>query len=353
MLKNTITDLGIFFLMLLAGLEVQPGEFLKASTRSIFVALGGMFLPLILGATLGWLWLPPSAYRVSQALLLGVALAITAVPVTIKVLMDLGYLNTPAGQVILSAAVLDDILSLLLLAVLTGILETGALPGAFQLLFLGSRVLLFFVITFLAGRYLFPFILKKILRRTSLEEFEFSLLLIVALSFAVLAELLGIHFILGAFAAGTLFVRRTLSGSIYDDVLRKISAITNGFLAPIFFVSIGLHLDPSAFVHIPLFVAALILTAVLGKLAGTALPARGIGLSRRDSLLVGVGMNSRGAVELVIADIALRAGIFRHPAGNPLVENLFSAIVIMAIVTTLATPLALKWILHSRLFQER
>jgi Kef-type K+ transport system membrane component KefB len=124
----------------------------------------------------------------------------------------------------------------------------------------------------------------------------------------------------------------------------KIKGLTNGFLAPIFFASIGLHLDLVAIKEIPLFVFTLILLACCGKIFGAGLSARSVGLSLRESTAVGVGMNARGAVELIIADIALRAGIFNAPQPvPPIVEYMFSAVVIMAIVTTLMTPPALKW----------
>ncbi|NIQ95006.1 MAG: cation:proton antiporter [Desulfuromonadales bacterium] len=337
-----LTDLGIFFLMLLGGIEMHPRDLVKASGSASIVALFGMLVPLGIGMGFGWLILPESPYRFAQTLFLGTALAITAVPVAIKVLMDMKMLETDIGQMIVSAAVIDDVLSLVLLAVMTAMIETGALPDGDGLLLLGGKVVLFFVIATLLGRYIFPLMGRR-LKKARAEEFEFSALLVAALAYALLAEKLGMHFILGAFLAGLFFVRRTIDDKTYNDIFRKTSALTTGFLAPIFFASIGMRLELAALWNIPGLVILLILAATVGKVVGAGASAKLMGFSTRESLAVGSAMNARGAVELIVADIALRAGLFSLPEPPPPeVSNLFSAVVIMAVVTTLITPPALK-----------
>jgi Kef-type K+ transport system membrane component KefB len=188
--------------------------------------------------------------------------------------------------------------------------------------------------------------LEKLLKISMTEEFEFSLLLVVALAFAVFAEVLQLHFILGAFTAGLFFTRRTLNSQIFEGVKNRASGITTGFLAPIFFASIGMRLDLSAAKTMPLFLFLLVVFAVIGKLLGAGLPALWMTRSLQKALIIGTAMNARGAVGLIIADIALRQGLFSHPASPPaVVASLFSAIVIMAIVTTLFTPIVLRWII--------
>jgi Kef-type K+ transport system membrane component KefB len=205
------------------------------------------------------------------------------------------------------------------------------------------KVILFFIIAGGLGHYLFP-ALGKYLNKSRADEFEFSMLLISALAYAMLAEALGMHFILGAFLAGLFFRRRTFTPQTYDDILGKTKGLTTGFLAPIFFASIGLHLDLGALLEVPVFVLSMIFIATIGKVLGAGLSARSMGLSNRQALAVGAGMNARGAVELIIADIALRAGIFSAPVPvPPVVKFMFSAVVIMAIVTTLMTPPAIKF----------
>ncbi|MFO7713173.1 cation:proton antiporter [Desulfosarcina sp.] len=341
---TAITDLGIFFLMLMAGLEMRPREIAEKSKGAMFIAAGGLIIPLLVGFSLGWFFLPRSEIKLAQTLFIGTALAITAVPVAAKVLMDLDKLRSTAGKMILSAAIIDDILGLLLLAVLTAVIRTGEMPDPAGLLWLVGQIVLFIAIVTAIGLYVLPR-LERVFHRSMSEEFEFSILLVVAFGFAVLAEALHMHFILGAFAAGLFFTKRTMDSEVFKGVQSRISGITTGFLAPVFFASIGLHLDVAAFTSIPLFLAVLIVAAVLCKLIGAGLPAYWIGLSGKDSLIVGFGMSGRGAVELIIADIALRAGLFSHPDPPPaIVANLFSAIVIMAVVTTLLTPIGLRLI---------
>jgi Kef-type K+ transport system membrane component KefB len=143
--------------------------------------------------------------------------------------------------------------------------------------------------------------------------------------------------------AGLFFGRKTIDEPAYDDVRSKTSAMTFGFLAPIFFASVGLNLDFSAVLVVPAFVAWLLLAAFVGKFIGAGIAARAIGLTRPEAAAVGAGMSARGAVELVIADIALEAGLFEvMPGSAPVVEHIFSAVVIMAVLTTLVTPVLLK-----------
>jgi Kef-type K+ transport system membrane component KefB len=339
---TSITDLGIFFLMLLGGMELQPVKLLKATKGALVVAAGGMLIPLALGFGLAYWLLPDSNFLPAQALFIATVMAITAVPVSIKALMDLGKLESNVGQTIVSAAVIDDILSLILLAVLTGFMKTGAMPDGISLLLLIGKVLLFFIIAGGLGYYLFPRI-GKLLRKSHAEEFEFSMLLVAGLALAVLAEKLGLHFILGAFFAGLFFGRQTIDKESYESVMQQVSGLTTGFLAPIFFASIGLHLDLSALWEIPGFVALLILIACVGKIFGAGICARFTGMNTQESFAVGIGMNGRGAVELIIADIALRAGILSQPVPiPPIINYMFSAVVIMAVVTTLMTPPILK-----------
>jgi len=339
-----ITDLGIFFLMLMAGLELRPKKLAEASGRAILVAVGGLLLPLALGIGLGWWRLPASDLHSAQSLFVGVALAITAVPVSVGVLLSMGKLDTTVGRIIVSAAIVDDILSLLLLALLTAVLRTGSVPDASALLLLTSHVLLYFAIAVPVGLYVFPWLGRKVTALRG-EEFEFSFLILAGLTYAVLAEALSIHFLIGAFLAGLFFVRRTVDEETYEDVVRKVSALTHGFFAPVFFASIGIHLEGRALLDTPFFLAALVLVATIGKLLGAGIPARLSGMNTLDSVAVGIGMNARGAVELIVADVAFRAGLFAMPdPPPPTVASLYSAVVITTIATTLATPIGLKWL---------
>ena len=339
-----LADLGMFFLMLLAGIRMEPLDFAKSSKTAILVALGGMLVPVCAGFGLGVLVLPDSPFKMAQCLFLGVALAITAVPVAVRMFMDLGALDSKVGKAVIAAAIWDDVLSLFLMALLLAAIGSGG-TGSFSieaLLPVVGKVLLFFAISIPVGLYLFP-LCGRYFKHLSFPEVDFSMLLVAALVYAVFAEYMELHLIIGAFLAGMFFHPKIADVETYERVEQQMSGLTRGFLAPIFFVSVGFHLDISSVGQVPLFVIALTLLALFSKLIGSGVPAYWAGFSKRDSLLVGVGMSGRGAVELIIAGVALEAGLFSLPdPPNVIVQSLFSAIVIMAIVTTIATPIILR-----------
>jgi Kef-type K+ transport system membrane component KefB len=340
---NGLAELGMFFLMLLVGIAMEPLDFARSSKSAILIALGGVLLPLTAGFGLGQLVLPESDYKMAQALFIGVALAITAVPVTVRIFMDLGALDTRVGRAVVAAALWDDVLGLFVMALLLATIgsQTPHLFSGDTLWPVFGKVMLFFAITIPVGLYVFPLV-GKYFRYLSFPEVDFSMMLIAALSYAVLAEILGLHQIIGAFMAGMFFHPKAVDPEIYDRVERQMSGLTRGFLAPIFFVSVGFHLDFSSLMEAPGLAATLTLLALATKMIGSGFPAYWSGFTKRESLLVGVGMSGRGAVELVIAGVALDAGLFLHPdPPGAIVQGLFSAVVIMAIVTTVATPVAL------------
>ncbi|MEQ9562974.1 MAG: cation:proton antiporter [Woeseiaceae bacterium] len=344
---RAVLDLAVFFLMLLAGVEMRPKDLAGVSRQAAPIAIAGMLLPLALGLGLGWWWLPESDWKAGQSLFIGVALAVTAVPVAVKVLLDLDQLQSKVGRVIIAAAVMDDVISLVLLAILTAVIsaDTGISVG--DVAGIAANVAIFFAIAWTSGRYLLSRV-GTFVQGLDMEHAEFSLLIIYGLALAVLAEALDMHFLIGAFAAGVFFNRNVVGTKTYDRLKSQTEALTMGFLAPVFFASIGMHLNLDSVFEIPWFLFLLIVAATLGKFAGAGIVARMAGgFSGRHALAIGAAMNARGAVEIIIAGVALRAGLFDHPQPvPPQIEYLFSAIVIMAIITTLATPIALQRLLR-------
>ncbi len=341
---NGLAELGMFFLMLLVGIRMEPLDFARSSKSAVLIAVGGMVLPMSIGFAFGQAVLPESDLKNAQSLFLGVALAITAVPVAVRIFMDLDALESRVAKVVIAAALWDDVISLFLMALLLATIGSQAV-GSFSLdtmLPVVGNVLLFFAITIPVGLYVFPPIIRWF-RHLSFPEVDFSMMLIAALAYAVLAEFLGLHQIIGAFMAGMFFHPKVIEKRVYERVEQQMSGLTRGFLAPIFFVSVGFHLDFSAVAQAPVFVIVLTGLALISKIVGSGVPARWAGFSKRGSLIVGIGMSGRGAVELVIAGVALEAGLFLQPdPPGAIVGSLFSAIVIMAIVTTVATPIALR-----------
>lgn len=345
---HALTELGVFFLMLMGGLEMHPVDLKKSSVDSFWIALSGLVIPLGGGLLLGWVYLPDSDWKVPQMLFLGTAMAITAIPVAVKVLLDLNQLNTKIGKLIVSSALYDDIFGLILLGILTGLLNSGEVPGPAGIGLLFLQAIGFMAVAAAIGIWLIPFLSRK-LKRLWIEELEFTWLLVVALSLSLLAEAFGLHFILGAFLAGLFFTNRTFGTETFKDVESKVNGVGAGFLAPLFFASIGLHLEVSALWNVPGFVFLLIFLAIFTKLIGAGLASKLLGHTNREASGIGVAMSARGAVELIIAGIALEAGLFSVPEPvPPIVSNLFSAVVIMAIVTTLLMPIGLRLILREK-----
>ncbi|MCK5444939.1 MAG: cation:proton antiporter [Rhodospirillaceae bacterium] len=344
---KALTELGMFFIMLYAGIEMHPKEMATHSRSAVITAMGGMIVPIALGFWLGWHVLPEGEARFAQSVFIGIALAVTAVPATVRILIDLDLLQKRIGQVIVAAAVFDDILSLVLLAWLTGLIGAGTGVGVVDIAVIAGKVMVFFAIVVPVGRFIFPLVGKH-MKEVRVKEIDFSVMVIIAIAFGLLAHVLGLHLIIGAFAAGVFFGPGGVGKRHYDSVRSKVSGVTFGFFAPMFFASIGFELDLSAVRDAPFFVLAIIAVAFAGKLIGAGAGALISGLSRRESFAVGVGMSARGAVELVIAGIALDAGLFdMHGADHRIADSLFSSIVIMAVVTTLMVPVLLKWVMKS------
>lgn len=345
---EVIGEVGIFLLLLLTGIEMEPKEIAEHSREAVLVACGGMLLPLALGCLLGWAVLPPSELKQGQVLIIGIGLSISAIPVAAKVFMELGLLHQAVGEIVIAAAVIDDILGLVLLAVASHLIIQGDLPDLAALLLLLGAVGVFFGIAIGLGLYVYgP--LWRWLHAHHGDAMSLSALLLFALALGALAELLGLHFVLGPFVAGLFFEKGRVGVDAYERVKAVVGTITSAIAAPVFFAWIGLQLDLDAFTTVPGFLAALIALAFLGKLIGAGLPAYWCGLGRRHALAIGIGLSGRGAVELVIASIAQKSGLFLAGNGaHPIVSNLFSALVITAVATTLVVPIGLRCLLGWR-----
>jgi len=334
---------GIFFLMLLAGVELKPGEITEKSFASFAVALGGVLVPLGAGLALGHLFLPPGETRFVVSFLIGVVMSVTAIPASVRILTDVGMLHSAVGRTIVAAALYDDIIGLVLLAVLTAMLKTGAVPDGAAILWLLAKIGLFFAITVSIGVHVYPRVSRKlaVLQATALE---LSVLMAVAFAYGLLAEVLGMHWILGAFMAALFFEPERVGVEAYEGLKLIVGGVTAGLFAPVFFASIGARIDLTALVAEPVFLVAVIVAAFVGKLIGAGVPAWGAGMTRRDAVAVGVGMSSRGAVELVVLSIAAEAGVIIAGADGGS-HHVYSVLVLMVVVTTMAVAITMKRLL--------
>jgi Kef-type K+ transport system membrane component KefB len=340
-----VAHIGIFALVLLAGIEMEPREIADHTAGSFAVAAGGILVPLIGGIGLGWLFLPDSDLKQAQALMTGVALSISAIPATVKVFTEFGLLHTRVGQTVVAAAVFDDVLGIFLLAIVLALIETGHIPDMATLGLLLVKVAAFFAVTILLGKHVYPHVSRglKTMQATALE---FSALAAVAVAFGWLAQWLGMHWILGAFMAGLYFERDRVGVRAYQEMRLIFNVATRGFLGPLFFVFIGIHVDLGALTAVPLFLALLVAVAFFGKLAGAGIPAFWLGFSRREAAVVGIGMSARGSVELVVLGIALEAGLFPPPGEDgSTAGHLYSALILTGVITTMLSPILLRKVL--------
>jgi len=337
-------EIGIFLVMFHTGMELDIHGMLEHAATSIVVAVFGFVLPFALGVGICMLF-DGTLY---QGLFVGLGLSITAIAVQSVILHDMGLANSRVGHIIIGAAIVDDILSLLGLSVLLGITRNGAFDVVAMLLVL-FKVTIFFAGTFYLGNWLVP---KLRLKFHKMEAQAFLLAMLVALFMAFLAEMAGLHMVIGAFLAGQLMQHESFyDEAVHNAIFDRFYGLSYGSLVPIFFATLSFHIKFIASWYFAIFTLVLIGAAVAGKLLGCGVAARPFGLSAWESVIVGFGMNGRGAVELVVAAIALNhsnalmnAGIIATPL---LTEIQFSALVLMAFVTTLMAPFGLKWAIHT------
>ncbi len=320
-----LAELGVICLMFLAGLEADVVEMRRTGRVSALAGVGGVIVPLALGA----LAVLPFGYRGQAALFVGMILTATSVSISAQTLLELGVLRSKEGVALLSAAVVDDILVILLLSIFVAVAASGAGGGAIVLVLV--RMLLYLGLAIAAAFLVLPR-LADWADGQPVSEALTALVVVVALGFALLAEVGGgLAAITGAFIAGLGFGRSHLRAAIE----RSMHTITYALLVPVFFVSIGLKTDVRALAAGDLLlVAVLVLVAVVSKLLGSGLGARLGGFTNRESTRVGVGMISRGEVGLIVANVGVSAALIK--------TELFSVVTIIVLLTTLITPPLLR-----------
>lgn len=338
---KVISELGIFLLVIIAGLEINIDDIVKSLRgRNIIISLMAFFVPIFGGIAVGFFF----DQDIMTTVFIGLCVAITALPVSIRILMDLGKINSEVGQKIISIAIFDDVLALSILGVLLNIKDTDM--SATSILQAGS-LSLFKLIVFISLLTFAYLLIKKVLRKgnyiqESLDKLVallkgkeplFALFFAFVLLFSTVTENLGLHFIVGAFFAAMLISDSLIGKDNLKAIETTTSNMAMGFLAPIFFAGIGLEFNISSISNIGLLVAV-IAVSYLSKIAGGYFGGTLAGLSKRVSLTLGIGLNARGIMELVIANIAYRNGLIS--------TEVFSILVIMGVLTTLTTPLLLK-----------
>lgn len=328
---SVLAEVGIILLMVYIGMEINFRDLGKASWPGLLAAIGGFVVPFVLG------YYTIIYFNGSQmaALFVAIAVGVTSLATKSRILVDLKLLNTRIAYVLMAGALISDTLALIIFAGIISFIDAGTIDTT-GIILVAGKAIAFFTVTALAGIYLLPFLGKKLSQANiKSRTLHFTLILIIVFGYAELAELAGLHSILGAFMAG-LFIR----DGVFD---RKVSKEMNevfhdvsiGFLAPIFFVSAGFNVTLDIFQENLLLVGAVTLVAMAGKIFGTALFYLPSGHGWREGITVGTGMNGRGAVEIIIAGIGLQMEI--------ITAEIFSVLVFMAIFTTLSVPILLTW----------
>jgi Kef-type K+ transport system membrane component KefB len=345
---SALAELGVIILLFEVGLESDLGEMLEVGWSSLLVAIVGVIAPFFLGWGVSAYFLPGEPTLVH--IFIGATLCATSVGITARVLKDIGALQSREARIILGAAVIDDVLGLLVLAVVAGAIKAelaGVALSSWQVIIIAFKALAFLAGAVLGGRYLVPRLFRH---AGALETRGVLLALAVAFCFllAWLASLVGLAPIVGAFAAGVVLDEahfesfRDRGEHRLEELLQPVST----FLTPIFFVLMGMKVDLRNFARWELlgFATVLTLVAILGKqVCSLAVLERQV-----NRLAVGIGMVPRGEVGLIFAGIGATLMLPNLAGAGELVIDTatFGAVVLMVVVTTLVTPPALKWALH-------
>lgn len=320
----SIAEMGAIFVLFNAGLETSPGDLIRVGRRALLVALAGILFPFVLGFGYMKLIGDPT----TEAIFVGAAMVATSVGITARVLGDLNVLSSELAKVILGAAVFDDILGMVMLAVVAGLASTGGVNWLRLGILLGEAVAFALFMIFVAPR-----IVRRMhagVEQLSTRNAPLIFALIICLLLSWLSVKIGMAAIIGAFFAGLMFA----DFAPRWNLLPKAHAI-NEFLAPFFFFSIGTRLDVGLFKG-PVLLTAVVISglAIFSKVVGCGLPMAKKGW--HSFLVVGVGMMPRGEVALIVALAGLSAQI--------VTQTTYAIVVFMTAVTTVLAPLALRYL---------
>jgi Kef-type K+ transport system membrane component KefB len=319
---EAFSELGLIFLLFRVGLEVKPSEMMKASGTALTVAVFGVVIPFFIGFLILRLWGAPRL----ESIFVGVAMVATSVGITAEVLNRLGVIDKRASQIILAAAVFDDVLGLLALSFASSLAH-----GDVRILGLALSAVFALGFTALIVRWGSP-VMQNVVPRLRLglriPEAEFCSAMAILFGLSALAVVAGVAAIIGAFLAGL---------AMSESVEPRVHALTKGvaeLFLPFFLAGVGMRLDFATFTNRSTLLLALtiILAAIASKLVGCGLGA--LRLGRKDAIRIGAGMIPRGEVGMVVAQIGVGFGVITQP--------IYGIIIAMSVVTTLVAPSLLK-----------
>ncbi|MEI6576544.1 MAG: cation:proton antiporter [Bacteroidota bacterium] len=339
---SVISELGVFLLVILAGLEIQADEIKKNLTgRNIWIVVLGFLAPMVGG------FLVSQAFKLELlvSLFVGLCVSITALPVSVRILMDLGKLNSVIGKKIIAVAMSNDLIAFLILGIIIDMnghvdsLEQFIMAFLFVLVKISLFILLIYIV-FVFLRWIdkhfttFHLRLQRLISLLRGKESLFALVIVFVLVFASIAELLGLHFVIGAFFGAVLLNKNILGKSNFRKIKENTSSITMGFLAPIFFAYMGVQFNVQSLGGNWGLLFAVLIAAIAFKVAGGFFGGIFAGMDKQSSFTLGIGLNARGVMELLVANIGLRYGFINI--------TVYSVLVVMGITTTMISPYFLK-----------
>jgi Kef-type K+ transport system membrane component KefB/nucleotide-binding universal stress UspA family protein len=336
---DAISQFGVLLLLLLTGMETDLKLVRQTGRASFYASAMGIVVPFACGVTLGMFlpdnMLPAPDKRLITALFLGTALSIASVKIVAMVVREMNFMRRVVGQVIIASAIIDDSIGWIIVSIIFSI----ALHGSVDPLSIAQGVIgtvIFLVASFTIGRRIVFFVIRWVNDHFESEFPVITAILCIMGVMALITHLIGVHTVLGAFVAGILVGQSPILTRHIDDELR---GLTTAFFAPVFFGIAGLSADLTVLAdpQIALLTAGLVLIASLGKFGGAFTGAELGGLTRREGFALACGMNARGSTEVIIATVGLSMGA--------LTQNLFTMIVAMAVLTTMAMPPTLRWAL--------
>ncbi|MGH6678069.1 MAG: cation:proton antiporter, partial [Bradyrhizobium sp.] len=336
---DAVAQFGILVLLLLTGMETDLKLVRESGRASFSASIFGIIIPFVCGVALGELlpdsMLPDPGKRLITSLFLGTALSIASVKIVATIIRDMNFMRRTVGQVILASAIIDDTVGWMITAVIFSLALQGQID-AFSLARSILGTLVFMGVSLTIGRRV-VFIIIRWVNDTFVSDFAVvTAILVIMGAMAAITDMIGVHTVLGAFVAGILVGESPILTRHIDEQLRGLIV---AFFMPVFFGTAGLSADLTILKDPALLAltASLIVIASAGKFSGAFVGGKIGGLTARESLALGTGMNARGSTEVIIATIGLSMGA--------LSENLYSMIVAMAVVTTMAMPPTLRWAL--------
>jgi Kef-type K+ transport system membrane component KefB/nucleotide-binding universal stress UspA family protein len=334
-----IAQIGVLLLLLLAGMETDLKLVRRIGRAAASVSFTGILVPFVCGFVAGEFLLgsllPEGNQRLVGSLFLGTALSISSVKIVATVIREMEFMRRNVGQIILASAVIDDTLGWIIIAVIFSLAKSGTIDtGTLTRSVIGTLV--FLAVSLTIGRRVVFWIIRWANDTLVSDAPVIAVIIILMGAMALTTQAIGVHTVLGAFVAGILVGESPILTRRIDQQLR---GLISGLFMPVFFGTAGLSADLTILsdTRLLLLTGALVLIASVGKFAGAFAGGELGGLSRRESLALACGMNARGSTEVIIATIGLSMGMLSH--------DLFTMILAMAIVTTMAMPPMLRWAL--------